>query len=198
MAEKLEGYPWSSHNGYVSGSSKWGWLYKEPIYACFSPDLRTREREYIQFMVQEDTEEIERIYSQKKLPAVLGSDTFIKIVRQRYSCEKMDNEVPESKLLVPSAQSIIDAVCSEHGIDEEVLLQSRRGTSNEQRNLAVYLVRPLRGEKLKSLAKLFHINSYSAVSSILCRMEERIKEEKVLEKKAIQLKELIKKSQEQI
>ena len=129
---------------------------------------------------------------------MLGSDTFIKIVRQKHSDIKRDVEIPESKLLAPSARLIIDFVCTEYGVNKEVLLHSRRRTTNEPRNVAVYLVRHLRGEKLESIAELFHIKTYSAVSSILCRMKERIKEEKDLWNRIIQIKEIINKSQEQI
>jgi len=63
IADTMEGYPWSSHHGYVSNSVKGDWLYKGPVYAYFSTDLRILKREYLQYMSQEDTEEIERVYS---------------------------------------------------------------------------------------------------------------------------------------
>ena len=199
MTETLDGYPWSSHHGYVSDSAKWNWLFKESIYTYLPSDLKIRKRAYLQYMAQEDTEEIEQVYSQKKLPAVLGSESFIKKVKQRYSDEKIHNEVPESKLLTPSAQLIIDAVCTEYGMDEEGLLKSRRGTTNEPRNVVIYLVRHLRGEKLDSLAMMFQIRKYSTVSSICTRLEEKIKEDRELGKRITMLKEIIiKKSQAKI
>jgi REP element-mobilizing transposase RayT len=191
VIETPEGHLWNSHHGYVSDSAKWNWLYKEPIYAYFHSDPHIRIREYLQYLTQKDTEEIDRVYSQKKLPAILGSESFIKTIKQRYTDEKTHNEVPESKLLMPSARLIIDVVCTEYGIDEDHLLQSRRGITNEPRNVAVYLIRHLRGENLNSLAMMFQISKYSTASSICTRLEERFKEDSELKIRITRLKEII-------
>jgi chromosomal replication initiation ATPase DnaA len=53
-------------------------------------------------------------------------------------------------------------------------MESRRGVTNEPRNVAIYLERYLRGEKLDSLANKFRVKKYSTVSCICTRMEKRV------------------------
>jgi len=196
IAETMDGYMWSSHHAYVSNSAKWDWLYKGPVYAYFSRDLRIRKGEYLQYMSEEDTEEIEGVYCRKKLPIVLGSEAFIENIKERYSDEKIHKEIPETKLFRPSSRRIIEGVCMEYGVEEEALMESRRGMTNEPRNVAIYLERCLRGESLASIAKKYRVKGYSNVSSISTRLEKRMKDESALEKRITMLKEIsIKKSQ---
>ncbi|MBN2324850.1 MAG: transposase [Spirochaetes bacterium] len=198
LSETLDDYPWSSHHGYVSDSIKWNWLYKKPALYKFNPDSKMRKREYLQYMAQNDTEELEQVFSGRKLPSILGSTAFIQHIKEQYASEKIDKEVPESKVLLPAIKEIINRVCAEYNVDEEALYHSKRGTINESRNVAVYLIRHLRGEKLGTIAVMFHIKTYSAVSSILLRTEKLIKENKELKKQITFLKNSINKSQEQI
>ena len=196
IAETMDGYMWSSHHAYVSNSAKWDWLYKGPVYACFSKDQIIRKKEYIQYMLGEDAEGIEKVYRRKKLPVILGSESFIGKIREKYSDEKIHREIPETKLFRPSSRRIIEGVCMEYGVEEEALMESRRGMTNEHRNVAIYLERCLRGESLASIAKKYRVKGYSTVSSICTRLEKRMKDESALEKRITMLKEIsIKKSQ---
>lgn len=198
LSESLDGYPWSSHHGYISNSIRWNWLYKEPAFSTFSPDSEARKAEYLRYMSQKDTQEIEQAYSRKKLPTMLGSAVFKQHIKEQFSSKKTDKEVPESKILAPSSKEIINMVLAEYGVEEEVLFHSMRGTNNEPRNVAIYLIRHLRGEKLTNLAELFHMKSYSAVSSIILRTAKLMKGNEELKKRIAMLKESISKGQEQI
>jgi len=53
----------------------------------------------------------------------------------------------------------------------------------EARNIAVYLLRYLRGDSLSAIGKVFDIESYSAVSSIIERLKARMHTEKKLLRK---------------
>jgi chromosomal replication initiation ATPase DnaA len=85
-----------------------------------------------------------------------------------------------------------------YGISEADLYLSRRGYFNEPRNVAVYLARRLRRDTLTQLCKDFSINKYSSVSSIMARVEQRMREDKKLKENINQIKAIIKKSQKQI
>ena len=141
----------------------------------------------------EDAEGIEKVYSRKKLPVILGSESFIGKIRERYSDEKIHKEIPETKLFAPSSRGIIEEVCTEYGVEEEALMESRRGMTNEPRNVAIYLERCLRGESLASIAKKYRVKGYSTVSSICTRLEKRMKDESALENRITMLKEIIRK-----
>ncbi|MCK5508688.1 MAG: transposase, partial [Desulfobacterales bacterium] len=83
--------------------------------------------------------------------------------------KKKSYEVPESKRLSPTFDSIISAVCEHYGVSFNELLITRRGIFNEPRNIAVYLLRQIRGESLNNIGEQFNIKAYSTVSSILRR-----------------------------
>ena len=61
-----------------------------------------------------------------------------------------------------------------YGIEESSLLSSRRGILNEPRNVAIFLIRRLRGEKLEEIGRQFGISKYSSVSSAVEKMKSDI------------------------
>jgi chromosomal replication initiation ATPase DnaA len=126
--------------------------------------------------------------SLKKLPSVLGDNDFIDIIKAKFYERKRHVEVPQSKELALDEDRIIGAVCNLYGIDRPRLFQARRGAFNEARSMAVYLCRHLRGASLTSIGKVFGIDSYSTVSSIIERFKERIQSDRNLMKKVEQLK----------
>ncbi len=58
--------------------------------------------------------------------------------------------MPESKALAPDSEKIKGEVCREYDINEEDLLISKRGMTNEPRNTAIYLRRHLRRRMIKN------------------------------------------------
>lgn len=118
-------------------------------------------------------------------------------VKAGFFGEKLHEEIPESRFLAPSPQDIVNAVCSEYGITEDGLLVSRRGTTNEPRSVAIQLFRSLRGDTLACIAQTFGIRTYSTVSSILLRLQSRLKGERALRIRLDSLRKKILASQEQ-
>jgi len=54
------------------------------------------------------------------------------------------------------------------------LYRSRRGISNEPRNVAIYLLRTLRGDNLEEIGRDFNISRFISVSSVVERMRRKI------------------------
>ena len=52
---------------------------------------------------------------------------------------------------MPDSGRIKRAVCREYAINEEDLLISKRGVTNEPRNTAIYLMRQLMGSKFEEV-----------------------------------------------
>jgi chromosomal replication initiation ATPase DnaA len=134
-------------------------------------------------MAEDEDETFLNRMSLKKLPTVLGENQFINTIKDRFFERKRHIEVPESKRLAPPTDAIINTVCALYGIDEDQLHSAKRGTVNEARNLAIYLLRYLRGESLTGIGKVFDIRSYSTVSSIIERFKVRIQTERPLLRK---------------
>ena len=68
---------------------------------------------------------------------------------------------------------------------------SRRGVFNKPRNVAIYLLRQIRGDDLNSIKKEFKINAYSTVSSIVQKISRFTKTDGKLGKEVRILKEEI-------
>jgi len=174
LVKDLNKYPWSSHKGYLSNAMKWDWLYKSFTLALFSKYEKEAINAYEKFILMETPEEINRIFSQRKLPSMLGGDSFVDKVKGRFFHKKRHDEIPESRSLAPDVEKIKRAICNAYGIDESSLLSSRRGILNEPRNVAVFLVRRLRAEKLEEIGRQFGIAKYSSVSSAVEKMKREV------------------------
>jgi len=181
--EKMEKYPWSSHRGYLSRSKKWDWLYKGFILSMFSKDKNKALRLYLEFISREEPEDARSIFSLKKLPSILGSESFIEKIRYKFSFLKRGQEAPESQLLTPDKEKIKTVVCEAYNVDPEELKVIRRGKFNEPRDVAIYLLRHLTGESLESIGMEFNISSYSTVSSVFASIKSKIIVDKKLKKR---------------
>ena len=81
--------------------------------------------------------------------------------------------------------------------EEEELLAWRRGRPNEARNVAINLLRQLRGSKLKEIGTEFVISSYSTVSTTIERTRNEIHKNRRLRNRIEQLRSELVLSQEQ-
>jgi REP element-mobilizing transposase RayT len=167
IVRDVQKYPWSSYKGYLSYAKKWDWLHKDYIFNMITPKKQGRLKAFITFMQQEDTPEVTRLFSRKNLPSLFGPENFISQIRERYYFRKNSYEVSEAKQLAPEADAIIKAVSDYYKVGFDDLLISRRGYFNAPRNVAIYLLRHLRGDDLNSIKDVFQIKTYSTVSSIV-------------------------------
>ena len=81
--------------------------------------------------------------------------------------------------------------------DKILPLITRRGIFNEPRNIAVYLLRQIRGENLNNISELFNIKVYSTVSSIIRRVSRLKKCDGKIQKQIGKIQDRINKGQRQ-
>ena len=174
LVKELNKYPWSSHKGYLSNAKKWNWLHKSFILSLFGRERNEGINTYKNFVLRETPEEINRIFSKSKFPSMLGSESFINKVKEKFFHVKRHDEIPQPRRLAPDVERIKKAVCNAYGIEESSLLSSRRGVLNEPRNVAIFLVRHLRGEKLEEIGRQFGIPKYSSVNSVIEKMKREM------------------------
>ncbi len=106
------------------------------------------------FMALDDYENIERILSLKKLPAILENSEFVQSIKDRFFAAKLSPEVPQSRQLAPvTSEDIRKAVCNVYRVDEDTMKSSSRGITNEPRDVAMNLARTLRGDSLNRIAQ---------------------------------------------
>ena len=78
-----------------------------------------------------------------------------------------------------------------------VMNRGRRGVSNEPRNIAIFLMRNLKGSKLDDIGREFNVRQYSSVSTIIERTKQRAVKDRKFAKRIKQIKHELKVSQEQ-
>ena len=188
MVNRLEDYAWSSHQGYLSKSSKWNWLYKGAFFELLTHVKSNRSRKYKEFMNEEDSKEIVNIFLKKKAPSLLGTEKFINWVKEKYSDVLYKEEIPETKELFPDKEKIRFMVCKEYKVKMSQLYGIRRGVVNEPRNVAIYLTRYLRRDSLKEIGKEFKVAKYSSVSSIIEGVKSNLVRDKKLKKQVDNIK----------
>lgn len=199
MVKTLEEYPWSSHLGYLQRGDAWEWLHTGPLLAQFSDDPVKARAEYRRFMARDDDENIERVFSLKKLPVILGNSEFVQTIKDRFFATKLSPEVPQSRQLAPvTAQDIRKAVCIVYDVEEGTMKSSSRGITNEPRDVAMNLARTLRGDSLNHIAAGFEIEKYSTVSSAISRIKLKIEADNGLADRVERSKREIEKRQRKI
>jgi putative transposase len=197
VVETIQKYEWSSHRAYLSDADKWKWLHKDYILKLFSQSKQESIRLYRQFVLKETPEDIDKLFAMKNLPSIIGSKGFIEKIKEKFFKINDFEEVPETKILTPDREKIINAVCKEYKIEEKELYVTRRGHFNEPRNVAIYLVRRLKNDTLKKVGERFSIEKYSTVSSIVERVKHEMNIDKGFKNRVQILHEKIIKSQRQ-
>jgi len=167
------------------------------VMAMLAENSPARIRAYQEYVSEEDEKGLIKIFSQKRWPVLLGSEKFAAMLTQKFFRQKMNIEIPQSKELAPDLNHITKIVAKFYKVSPEDLVHSRRGYSNEPRNVAIYLTRKLRGDTLKTTGNGFKMDNYSSVSSIIERMKALIAQDPILREKVDKLVSLIDKSQEQ-
>ena len=195
LTDSMDNYKWSSHMGYISRAQKWNWLHKEFILSIISPDRVDQMRAYKRFVRLDDDEKILQVFESHKWPPFLGGRQFLGWIKETFFEKKREKEVPESVHLAPDLSLIKAVVCTYFKIQEPTLQISRRGISNEPRDVAIYLTRLLRKEGLREIGQEFGLNNYSSVSSAIDRVKSMMVSNKKLKAKVNEIKETIFKSQ---
>ncbi|MDQ7785620.1 MAG: helix-turn-helix domain-containing protein, partial [Desulfomonilaceae bacterium] len=197
LVERVDRYRWSSDHEYRSGSRHWAWLDKSFVLSVLGKARENQVRAYRQFMSEPDSDELGSLFARERIPSLLGSETFIDRLKVRLRNLADHPEIPESKVLSPGIDSIRKAVSAAYKIDGSDLLSSRRGTTNEARNVAVYLCRRLSGETLAGIAREFHLSNYGSVSSLVSRMKKTLTDDARLRKRVERLEQQLRKAQNQ-
>lgn len=197
IVTSLDRYRWSSHHGYISNSHEWDWVYRDFVLSLFSQKRSKGQEAYAKFVARTDGKEFVDMLEQKQIPAILGDDSFIERIKTGLPEREVNKEIPETRFLTPSGDDIRKAVCDYYSIFMQSLYNSRRGHENEPRNAAIYLTRKLRGDRLIDIGEAYRLKTYSAVSSVIERVEERMQKDTAFRTKIEEITAHILKSQEQ-
>jgi len=121
----------------------------------------------------------------------LGGEDFVDWVKKTFFANKVHKQIPDSGQLAPELAKIKAVVCQYYAVDLESLMRSKRGVSNEPRNMAVYLTRHLRRDGLLVIGAAFGMRGYSSVSSLIERVDRRLQMDKEFGYRLSELKQVI-------
>jgi len=197
LCQQLDGYPWSSHGGYLSSAKQWDWIKKEPLLEILTSKPSLRKAAYLDFVAKGVPEEIAAFYGMKTLPSLLGGEAFKDWVKTTFHHLGGQTESAERRDLSLTPEEIIIQVCNYFHVDESCLKSSRRGAGNLPRNSAIYLARYYSRFTLAEIGAAFGISKYSTVSSVIERVKTQKTKDKVLMHTIDQLMAYINKSQGQ-
>lgn len=197
LVKDLNKYPWSSHKGYLSVSKKWDWISKNFLFNYLGKDRTTQQKEYRSFIRKEDSKEVLEYFSKKKLLSIIGSEKFKNWVKEKFSYFRYHEEIPGRKELAIEVESIKTIVSNVYRVKYKTLHGIKRKVKNEPRNVAIYLTRKLRRDKLETIGKEFAISKYSTVSTILEDMKEKLSLDRKLRKFIASIEIKLYKSQQQ-
>ncbi len=153
---------------------------------------------YRDFVCQNEPEGIERFYSLKNLPSVLGGTAFKEWLKDTFQHLGFHEEMPESRLFIPTAAEVIAGVCAHFQVSKKQIAVSRRGTENLPRDVAIYLVRLLGRETLGEIGKHFGMSNYSTVGSAVARVKLQQKNDRAVQDHLEEIRKKLAKSQRQV
>ena len=73
-------------------------------------------------------------------------------------------------------------------VKEDALEVTRRGIAKEPRNVAIYLIRHLRGDSLEDIGRDFQVAKYSSVSNVVERIKALIAKDRKLRRRLEELR----------
>jgi putative transposase len=76
LVKTLADYAWSGHQGYLSQSTSWHWLYHDLLLSMLAAKKSQARRNYLDFVCCGEPAPIGRFYCLKKLPSILGGEAF--------------------------------------------------------------------------------------------------------------------------
>jgi putative transposase len=197
LAKRFDEFAWSSHHGYLSSAKKWKWLHKDFLLTMLCPKKSGRRAAYEDFVSKGDSEKIERFYSLKNLSSVLGGDAFKAWLKEEFHHLRFHEEIPESRILAPTAEEIIREVCDYFQVEREQVMVIRRGRENLPRDMAIYFVRLLSQATLREVGKYFGMNNYSTVSSAVERVKLRMHDDRMVRDHLAEIRLKLKKNRKQ-
>jgi len=181
VVRALEEYRWSSYPAYITDGHPIAGLNRDLVYTELGH--RDRFKAYRSYVMAGNDDGIQDFYSKTRLPTVLGSQAFTKIVRNRV--QTLDKEIDRKGLDRPVAMKTIrQTVAHYYGITERELVTTKRGKGrkNIPRWIAMKLCQNLGSARLSEIAEDFNVGHYSTVSQTISRLNRLMAENRMIDK----------------
>jgi len=171
--------------------------FRKFIFLLLVWDNQQWVEQYRKFVSFASEEEIYGVMERKRSPSVLGPASFIDWFKSKCFGAKTDQDVLQANELAPAPDFIIAAVCEFGHVCEKDLYRYSRGAFNEPWNVALFLIRKRRRDRLKMIRRQFGMEKYRSLDSIIERIKQRMLKERSLKKRIGRIAKKILKSREQ-
>jgi hypothetical protein len=161
MVKNLEDYQWSSHRAYLGLSDTPPWL--NIIHTRSQFDKSNFIGDFVRFTLTDTSIDIEKYFSSKNHPPIIGTDEFIKKIKSTVDYQDLSCELSERKFFKPSITTIIATVAMELNVSVSSIKTPQRGV-NLPRSCVFFIARKHFGYKLLELCEIAGIKCYQTVS----------------------------------
>lgn len=190
VVNNMDRYRWSSHQEYLERKKTPQWLNTKELLSRFSRGRRGI-REYQEYMHGQIEKEIEEYYGKQYYRPALGCKEFVQWVMEKVG-GRVEEEKPEShRVFGVGLEEIVRTTARYYGKAVGEIKKRRRGNENEGRGMAMYMCRKLGGYKLREIGEIMGVVKYSTVSSASLAMEERIRRDRRVARRAKQIEKLL-------
>ncbi len=185
LVRRLTDYPWSSYPCYIGEITPAPWLYRQEIYAQLQGrrQLAKKYQSFVNNRQQDET--IEAFYQRKRWEPILGDETFIRGVRNKWDNQSGEITYVEKRGLRPSIADVVKVVCDCYQLTEKQIYTVRRGrgAENRPRKLAMYLAQQIGGYRLGDIADTFGLKHYGGASNAIYMIKQAMREDSKFKRK---------------
>ena len=166
LVEHPDEYKWSSYATVTGKTKEPAWLESAWLLSQFGTKRKQAITNYKKFVEEANTKDLKNPAKDLSGGFILGSPDFVIWIKETFLSTRSDeNEIPQLRELKPriNIDQIVIAVCREFNCEIETILQKGR-KRNVARDVAIYLVRVLSGEKGKNIGAYFGNISGAAIT----------------------------------
>lgn len=166
LVEHPDEYKWSSYSTITGKTKEPAWLESAWLLSQFGTQRKQAITNYKKFVEEANTKDLKNPAKDLSGGFILGSPDFVIWIKETFLSTRSDeNEIPQLRELKPriNIDQIVEAVCREFNCEIEIILQKGR-KRNVARDVAIYLVRVLSGEKGKNIGEYFGNISGAAIT----------------------------------
>lgn len=174
--DRLHRYRWSSFGALIGVRKRQEWLDPTPVLSTWGVEAEQRMKNYCRYVEQGLTVDLPNPFLNARERSILGSDSFVDMIRRRYLLKREVRDSNEEVALrhlrhsfsVDDVLAAVRAVCE---VEKSDLLR-RRSTCREARRLAMYAVALYcrHSAPLAELARRFGVTTGG-----LCSARDRVK-----------------------
>jgi REP element-mobilizing transposase RayT len=173
--QRLRKYVWSSYGGYAGLRKPLGFVREEMVLGEMGGPRRGRARRYRRFVEEGLLRELSSPMETLQWQAVLGSESFVRRMRDRLSRRGADHEEVTGlrrAVAVLAAEEVLLAVAEFYGVGVGQL-KERASHGWEARNVAIWLLWEKCGLSQRQIGQLFGGLKYGAVAQRLRRLKPK-------------------------